>query len=188
MKSTKEIRKKRVDWCKRHEETKWRNVIFIDETCFYLNCGWNVKRWVKKFDLENNKSSKGTRLNVCGAICANGILSPHLYQQNTNSAKFISILQEIKEEADDLYKDEDYYFLMDGASYHFAGETLLAIKEMGIKVIENLWSYFKGELRKRKKFENILSLKTYLKKIWMDEKTSKITKNLSLSMAKRINL
>ena len=39
-------KKRRVEWCKEHQDFEWNSVIFIDKTIF--RCGKKKKRWMKE--------------------------------------------------------------------------------------------------------------------------------------------
>ena len=71
--NTLEMKNKRLDWCRRHYETDWNNVVFIDEVTFYVNSSWNKKKWLLKDEAHSFiKKSKGHKLNMLGAICSKG--------------------------------------------------------------------------------------------------------------------
>ena len=91
---TQETAIKRVEWCKKHKEWVWENVIFTDECSIWLNRG-SVGIWTKATARPISKVKRHTqKLHIWGGISARGTTILKIFTSNFNSTSYIETLNE----------------------------------------------------------------------------------------------
>ncbi len=126
------------------------NPFFSDEMGYNLSDAHRDKVWNpprKKIKVEY--PTKDVRLNCWGAISSQGATSLHIFKETLDSERYEEILQEHKEEMDELFP-KGYNFQHDNLKAHTSAENWM--KGQGFKIldfptyspvlspIENLWS------------------------------------------------
>ena len=114
---------------------------------------WNPPRKQGKVDFPK----QDVRVNWWGAISSRGATSIHIYKGSLKTEDYQAILEEHKEEMDQLFP-EGYYFQQDNLSVHTAAEGWMQEKGYDIvnfptyspdlTPIENLWGVLKNAVAK----------------------------------------
>jgi hypothetical protein len=182
--------KKRLIWCEKYKDYDWDDVIFSDESTFYLNT--TGKRWVNKNNNDRDfvvKHSK--KIHIWGYISkkyGNGI---YVFTENLTGEKYMDILK------NQLPKNKGFTFQDDNDSKHRSKIVTTWKKENNIKVvewpayspdlnpIENCWGILKKYIRKEMP-SNIDTLKLKITDYWKKLNKKHIC-NMIDSMPKRIN-
>lgn len=89
---TKERKKKRVDWCKRHLNFDWTRVIFSDESYFEF-FRETIERWGKRRPVKA-RHTHGPKIMLWGAISVRGVSLPCIGTGYINSLRYKQILDE----------------------------------------------------------------------------------------------
>ena len=171
-KNTLKEQQKRLDWCKRHLNKYWHKVFFTDETTVYFDNPSGLK-WVKS-DVnytEHKRKGRGQKLNLWGAISANGKVSLQIFEENLNTEKYTEILSNSLDELREISKSDWIVLQMDNCRVHWSLEALQFYKDNEITVIdwppyspdlnpiENLWGFIKAKLGSKKYLKSQLSSK-----------------------------
>ena len=87
-KNTWKEQQKRLDWCRRHLDKYCHKIFFTDKTAVYVDNPSGYK-WVKKMKsiLNTNNKRRGQKLNLWGAISANGKVTLQIFEENLNTKK-----------------------------------------------------------------------------------------------------
>ena len=87
-KNTYKEQQKRLDWCRRHLNKYWHNIFFTDETTVYVDIPSGYKRVKKNVKyIEYKLKRRGQKLNLWGAISANGKVTLQIFEANLNTGK-----------------------------------------------------------------------------------------------------
>ena len=171
-KNTLKEQQKRLDWCKRHLNKYWHKVFFTDKTTVYFDNPSGLK-WVKS-DVnytEHKRKGRGQKLNLWGAISANGKISLQIFEENLNTEKYTEILSNSLDELREISKSDWIVLQMDNCRVHWSLEALQFYKDNEITVIdwppyspnlnpiENLWGFIKAKLGSKKYLKSQLSSK-----------------------------
>ena len=118
------------------------------------------------------------------------------FEQNLTAVDFVEYLEDLKKDADKLYRRKKYRIVIDGDSKHTANDTQKYIKKEGLDVvarwpanspdlnpIENIWGIMEKEI---KKLHIMNSLKIHLNSIWRRITTPERLKPLIDSMEERM--
>ena len=150
-------KKIRLNW--RHLNKYWNNIYFTDETTVYVDNPSGYK-WVKKNEstLNTNNKRRGQKLNLWGAISANGKVTLQIFEENLNTEKYIGILNNGLDEFGQISKRGHVVLQMDNCRVHWSLEALQFYKDNEITFIdwppyspdlnpiENVWAFIKGKL------------------------------------------
>lgn len=142
------------------------------------------------FDVTYKHSSK---VNIWGAINGRGRNALHIFRENMDATKYISILK------NDFLKiyDDMYYIQFDNDSKHTAKKTVTFLDKNNIKCIkfpayspdlnpiENIWSILKHNLLPRKSEINTTTFGQIILEEW-NKIDQQIIKNCIDSMSKRL--
>ena len=120
------------------------------------------------------------------------------FEQNLTAELFTSFLEDLKKDADRLYRRRIYRLCMDKDSKHTAKKSLEYMEDAQINCcadwpprspdlnpIENIWGLMEKELKKLH-ITNSYHLKQALKNIWSRLKTPERLRNLINSMSNRM--
>jgi transposase len=150
----------RVQFCREMlEDHSWKitQSFYADEMGIKLNDCYSRKVWSppgKKVKV--TPPDENVKLNCWGAISMEGATPLYIYKQNLNSDFYKDILEEAKEEMEELYP-EGFNFIHDNYAVHQAAEEFA--EEIGyeftqfptyspdLNPIENLWATLKSSVR-----------------------------------------
>ena len=156
--------KDRLKFCRTHlnEGSTFRNVVFSDETRFYLNR--NTKRVFVLKDEERPQKSKYNpdySIMLWGSICYKGKVHMEFVRGNLNSDSYEDILQRFLDHGiSKYYTYRVWKFQQDGAGAHRGQNIKDFFKDNQIRIhnhpanspdlnpIELVWSYLKQEVEK----------------------------------------
>jgi len=152
-------RDKRVKYCKNMLKRKGKpidEIFFSDEMGIRLSEAHPPMAWMgprKKVKYE--KPLRDVKLNCWGAISKNGSTSLHIFKKNLNSERYEKIVQEHKQEMDELYP-RGYLFMHDHLPLHDAVEPELERHGLNfvdfptyspdLNPLENVWAALKREV------------------------------------------
>lgn len=151
----------RVNFCRDmllRNNKRLRNSFFGDEMGINLSDCHPDKVWIPpRKKVKVDKPKKDVRLNCWGAISYNGATNLHIYKGSLKSDRYENILEEHKEEMDELYpRGYDYHH--DNPYVHTAAEEWMLGQHFKIgnfptyspdlTPIENLWSTLKTAVAK----------------------------------------
>ncbi|KAJ6242082.1 transposable element-related [Anaeramoeba flamelloides] len=185
-------------------KTDWENVVFSDESWFYLNPKTR-KIWRRRGENDNSvfveKKKFPKKIMIWGAIGCNLISDLIILNSSINTDVYIKDILK-KSKIIDLANQEhgifNWIFQQDGARPHTSKKTIKYLKKRcmlldpwppnspDLNPIENLWSIMDKRLENRRpdNEENFIQI---LKEFW-DSITWELLENLILSMNKRIQL
>ena len=107
--------------------------------------------------LNTNNKRRGQKLNLWGAISANGKVTLQIFEENFNTEKYIGILNNSLDEFREISKSDNVVLQMDNYRVHWSLEALQFYKEIEITVIdwspyspdlnpiENVWAFIKAK-------------------------------------------
>lgn len=192
---TEEIKYKRLMFAIKYKNIDWNAVIFSDECSIWEGLK-TLKRWFNinlGFDYDVTfKHSK--KLNIWGAVSASGIKSIHIFSENMNADKYVSIL---KENFLSIY-NSDLYFQFDNDPKHTSSKAKTFLTKNSIKYLdfppyspdlnplENIWSILKYNITKRKGEIKRDNFKNVIIEEW-NNISDDVIKKIIGSMNKRLN-
>lgn len=155
-KLTEEEKENRVQYCRRMLKRKadcLYTTFFSDEMGINLSDAYQKKVWhPPNKKVKVSKPDRDVRLNCWGAVSAQGATSLHIFKGSLDRVKYQAILQEHKEEMEELYPN-GYLFIHDNLRAHTAAENWAMENEINISefptyspdlnIIENVWSALK---------------------------------------------
>jgi transposase len=149
----------RIQWCNNHENTDWRQCVFVDESTIVPRDTGDIE-WVKRGDprrpriIENMRAS----VQVIMAIWHNGH-AVVAHNQQINSQVFLQFLEESVYNPHPI--TENYTLIMDRAPYHTAEGVqkwlndreidyeFLPARSPDLDPVDYLWSSFKHIVKMR---------------------------------------
>jgi transposase len=156
-KLTSDEKSNRVKFCRymlKENGKRINNSFFSDEMGYSLSEAHKEKAWTSsRKRVKVDSPINNVRLNCWGAISAQGATSLHIYKTTLKSDTYCNILQEHKEEMDEILPP-GYNFQHDNLKAHVPGGDWM--KRQGVKMlnfptyspdlspIENLWGTLKG--------------------------------------------
>lgn len=171
-------RLKRLEFIEQHEDDNWDDVIFLDESYFYIGPPTGEIRYLrnqKPVDTNFTSSNRQKKVNILWGISIKYKLKPFFYEGAMNEDKYKEALMEI---LPDISKTgiKPYKILQDNATYHYSANLKKFYQDFGVPYfndfppyspdlnpIEHLWSQLKHK-RKNKNFKDENALKRFLKK------------------------
>ena len=157
-----EERMARMDFCKKmlcDEGKLIYRTFFSDEMGIDLNKNHKHKVWQTSNEKIRRKSViENVKLNCWGAISAHGATSLDIYENGMNGERYKQVIKRRKAEMEQLYVDEDFYFVQDNHPAHKVSEEWI-VKEQGLRliklpkrspdlnIIENLWGALKERIK-----------------------------------------
>ena len=91
-------KKARKEWCQRHKDDEWDEVLFIDE-CTIKGGKKSHRQWKKIGENKvNRKKNSGKKINIWGGISMQGKTPLKIYTHNMNSEYFIKTIRELKKD------------------------------------------------------------------------------------------
>ena len=195
---TTDQKEERVVFARRHRYDDWSNTFFLDESKFQV--GSHLRSCYQRPKLRRTApvDKFPQKLNLIGMISLRGGTRLITFEQNLTAIYFVEFLEDLKKDADKLYRRKKYRIVMDGDSKHTANHTQNYIKKEGLDVvgqwpanspdlnpIENIWGIMEKEIKKLH-IMNKNSLKIHLNSIWRRITTSERLKPLIDSMEERM--
>jgi len=144
---SKNHQKVRLKWCLDYSNwtiNQWSNIIFSDETCFYVikrknkNKIWRTKneRW-KEGCMQVAAAGGGGRVNFYGTITSEGTGCFRIYNESTNSDVYCDILDNYLIPTVQLYQMENnYLYQHDNSRFHVSRQTQTKLHELVVKVLD----------------------------------------------------
>ena len=86
--------------------------------------------------LNTNNKKRGQKLNLWGAISANGKVTLQIFEENLNTEKYIGILNNSLDEFREISKSDNIILQMDNCWAHWSLEALELYKDNKITVID----------------------------------------------------
>jgi transposase len=121
-------KRKRVAFAKAFKDHDWDSTLMTDEAEFLLVPKGNTKNdivWVRDGDevppLEQDSHSASVRF--WAGVAASGRTSLHFYEGTLNGRRYRAILEEALPEMNQLFDQQDWTFLHDGAPAHSDAKT-----------------------------------------------------------------
>lgn len=144
---TTEHRKKRIAWCKKYAHftnEDWRNVIFSDESTFYVLQRKNqVKIWRTDEErlhpdcIEQATTGNDGKLGIWGGICGEGPTESRIYDGNMNGDLYCSVLGGgLKRSLNKLRNKSKIIYQQDLAPWHKAKIVEEKLKKLKYKVLD----------------------------------------------------
>ena len=185
---------------------KWERVIFSDESSFKNHRSCTRKVWRMRGVEASTQASKFAatteiRLNVCGAISADGIVCLKKVSNNFTGALYLDVLEKVLPKL--IEEKPSFVWMQDNASIHRSKETLgffelheiprlrWSARSPDLNPIENLWGII------TRKLDAVVDTKgeaTTADELWKrvqncaNEVPLQVYKNLYQSMSKRMKL
>jgi len=199
LKLTEENMKERFKFSQvmKKRESDWGFIVFSDECSFWQENTKPNKIWTEDPLGEEGTGTKGIKLHVWGAICANGRLKLEMFEDNMTATKLVQIMNRRLPELNFLYP-HGFIWQQDGSGVHRAKIVQDFIEEnMPQKVvwpsyspdlspIENVWSWLKAQVAKDSP-RSLRGLKASIKKHW-DSMTPEFLAPFINSMPKRMEI
>ena len=151
---TSEQRELRVIFCKQmlFKISDIPYIVWTDETSFWLNKTSPLYGWVNNEDEGKHDplvSLSKEKVNVWGAVTANGRISLHIFEENLDAPLYVEILKKKIREMRALYP-EGFYFMCDNDSKHTSDLAIkyimiiLWITLFGLHILQTfiLWRIF----------------------------------------------
>jgi len=171
-------RKQRVAWCTQYAHfTKddWRNVIFSDESTFYVLQRKNqVKIWRTDEErlhpdcIEQLTTGNGGKLGIWGGICGQGPTESKIYDGNMNGELYCSVLGgELKRSLNKLHNKEKIIYQQDLAPWHKSKIVQEKLKKLKFKVLD--WAPRSCDLNPIEMLWSIIDKKLISKPIYNKE-------------------
>jgi transposase len=198
------MRKKRLDWCKRHAHwtvEDWNKVCFSDESTFMCQAASTSLVWHKKGQSTPTLPTVKypTKVMVWSVMCAKGAGRLHVVEGNMNTDQYCQVLvNHFLPQANEWYPTGGYTFMQDGAPCHTSKRSMQCLASHGIPVlpwpgnspdlnpIETLWAIVKKRLRTQT-FTTKETLIAGIKKLWLQDATLRATcQKLIASMPTRV--
>ena len=140
-------RQQRVAWCEQHlswTADDWRNVIFSDESSFYVLKRKNIcKIWRLDKEklhpdcIEQANTGDGGKLGIWGGISAHGTTGARIYADNMNGNKYIDVLQqELKQFIEKNKIKKQVIFQHDHAPWHTSNIVKEKIRHLKLNVLD----------------------------------------------------
>lgn len=203
----KEHREARLQWCLEHSNwtvDDWKQVLFSDESTFYvIKRKSDTKIWRTKDEqwregcMEVAATGGGGRVGFWGVITSEGTGCFRVYNENTNSDVYCSILDNYLVPTIQLYGlENNFVFQHDNARYHTSKQTQEKLQQLNVKVlkwpakspdlnpIEHLWSIIDNKLKSRRMC-SVKELTDGLSTEWLSI-GSQLCEKLIFSMPQRI--
>ncbi|HRP37444.1 MAG TPA: IS630 family transposase [Candidatus Dojkabacteria bacterium] len=129
-------KKARVKYIKDFRWFDFRKVLFPDESIFQLNSN-NIKIFKGKHDPypEQYKVNPNHKVMVWGGVSFRGKTSLHIVSGRLNGDSYCNLLRDHQEEIHDMFENETFWFLQDGAPCHKKKTTIQFIKD---EITENI--------------------------------------------------
>lgn len=109
-------------------------VKFSDEACIYMHQNRKGKLVCKTEDFIIRKVKHSSKMNIWGSISADGVSDAHIFSQNMNAEKYISILQ--AHLLPKISNDKTLIYQQDNDSKHTAKITQQWFKNNNITVLK----------------------------------------------------
>lgn len=175
-KLTNDQKKDRITFCEdmiKKRGQKLYQTVFSDEMGINLSDAYPKKGWAKPSKkIKYDKPGRDVRVNCWTGLPAVGAITLTIFEGPLNACRYQNILEEKKEEMDELFPD-GYYFQHDIHPSHRSIEGRMG-KESGFEFvkfpsdlnsIENFWAYLKNEVRANN-LKTEKTLTTSLQKNW----------------------
>lgn len=140
-------RKERVAWCQKYahfSKSDWRNVIFSDESTFYVLERKNqVKIWrtdeerLHQGCIQQMNTGKAGKVGIWGGISGHGATEARVFDENMNGHLYCDVLnKELKRSMNKLQEKDRLIFQQDLAPWHTSKIVAAKMKKMKIKVLD----------------------------------------------------
>ena len=171
----------RVDFCKRmlaDEGNLIYKTFYSDEMGIELSSARKTKGWHNPSEkIKRKLATENTKLSCWGAISAKGATSLEIYKKGMNGDLFRQVIENHKEEMENLYPEGEFYFIQDNHPTHRMNEDWMIQEQKleiiklprrspDLNIIENLWITLKDRV-KRDAPMNEKELRVSLLNNWM---------------------
>jgi transposase len=176
----------RLKFAVKHRRRLSENILFSDETTFYLGRRPNRRlngQWCKKGQdapIWGTKKYTFGKVKVWGGICANGTTAlVYLDKGSLTATAYQEVLHEGLQGVDQrLFADSPWVFMQDGDPSHTAKSTRAWLERQGIQTltswpsnspdlnpIENVWAIMKNRVYRRRP-TTVEALKQIIQEVW----------------------
>lgn len=140
-------REQRMAWCRRHAHFSpddWRNVIFSDESTFYVLERKNqVKIWrtdeerLHQDCIQQVNTGRGGKLGIWGGISGQGPTEARIFDENMDGSMYCDVLSnELKRSMAKLQDKQKIIYQQDLAPWHTSNLVKAKIQKLKLKVMD----------------------------------------------------
>ncbi|CAF1667223.1 unnamed protein product, partial [Rotaria magnacalcarata] len=140
-------REQRVAWCQKYahfSKHDWRNVIFSDESTFYVLERKNqVKIWRTDEErlhpdcIQQVNTGRGGKLGIWGGISGRGTTEARIFNENMNGSVYCEVLSnELKRSMNKFQDKARLIFQQDLAPWHTSHIVTTKMKQMKLNVLD----------------------------------------------------